>query len=307
MDKTILPIESIKERDVDFIILEELCTDNTFCEWFVRELSLPHFASLNGAWRSITDFGLGETDILFSYNSYEGKVIVLIENKLDAEFQDEQYTRYEKRAKEYMNQKMCDMVYSVLLAPQLYCENQNEFDNYLSYEDVASRLEFNGSKRNLFKAELLKIAAEKLRRGYQPVNSLPVQKFWHSYWDYKEEKHPSLYMKKPDIVPQNSDWPMLFDDRLKGVIFYHKLAQGNVDATFRRFSDEFEYKVKKQLLEGAQIEKHKKSFSVRIFSGVVDRTKEFITQTESVEVGLQNIERLRNWLIDCNLLGNELK
>ena len=69
MQETILPIESIQERDVDLILLEEFCTDNTFCDWFVRELNLPKFSSSNGAWRSITDYGLGETDILFSYNS----------------------------------------------------------------------------------------------------------------------------------------------------------------------------------------------------------------------------------------------
>lgn len=34
----------------------------------------------------------------------------------------------------------------------------------------------------------------------------------------------NLRMKKPNIVPQNSDWPMLYDDNLKGIVFYHKLG-----------------------------------------------------------------------------------
>ncbi len=41
MEQSILPIESIQERDVDLILLEELSTDNSFCDWFVRELNLP--------------------------------------------------------------------------------------------------------------------------------------------------------------------------------------------------------------------------------------------------------------------------
>ena len=69
MDSNILPIESIQERDVDLILLEELSTDNGFCEWLVIELNLPKLTSVNGAWRSISDFGLGETDILLTYNS----------------------------------------------------------------------------------------------------------------------------------------------------------------------------------------------------------------------------------------------
>lgn len=71
MEQNILTIESIQERDIDLILLEELSTDNLFCEWFIKELGLFALTSLNGAWRSISAFGLGETDILFSYNSNE--------------------------------------------------------------------------------------------------------------------------------------------------------------------------------------------------------------------------------------------
>lgn len=205
MERTILPVEAIQERDVDIILLEELSTDIPFCEWFVRELRLPELTKINGAWRSITDFGLGETDILFSYYSGEKRIFVLIENKLDAYFQDNQFERYQKRAAEYLRKSECEEAYSVLVAPNLYVENQNDFENYISYEAIAKRLEFTGSKRNLFKSELLKIAIEKLRRGYQPVNSEPVQKFWQLYWQYKEANHQSLKMKKPGIIPHFSD------------------------------------------------------------------------------------------------------
>ena len=113
MEQSILPVESIQERDVDLILLEELSTDNSFCDWFVRELNLPNLTSVNGAWRSISAFGLGETDILFSYNSNDKKVFVLIENKIDASFQDEQFNRYIKRANEYLTQKECDNAFAI--------------------------------------------------------------------------------------------------------------------------------------------------------------------------------------------------
>lgn len=298
IEQTILPIESIQERDVDLILLEELSTDNVFCEWFVKELNLPKLLSVNGAWRSISSFGLGETDILFSYNSKNEKIFILIENKLDASFQNEQFNRYVKRANEYIKNKECDNAYVILTGPKVYCENQNEFENYLTYEAISERFEFIGTKRKLFKRDLLKIAIEKLRRGYQPVNSLPVQKFWHSYWKFKEEKFPSLKMKEPDIVPHQSDWPMLYDDRLKGITFYHKLAQGNTDATFKGFSEEVAFKIKEILPEWAKFEQHNRSFSVRIFSGKVDRTKNFDKQIKTVEIGLKNLIKLRDWLIE---------
>lgn len=304
MEQKILPVESILERDVDLILLEELVSDNSFCEWFINELDLPKFVKVNGAWRSISDFGLGETDILFSYNSIDSKIFVLIENKLDSSFQEAQYERYTKRANEYINKNECDKSFAVLVAPNLYCENQSDFKKFVTYETIASRLESTQSKRNLFKSELLKIASEKLRRGYQPVNSKPVQKFWHSYWNYKESHHPSLTMKKPDIVPHNSDWPMLYDKDLKGIVFYHKLGQGNTDASFIGFSDELYLKIKEILPNGMLLEKHNKSFSIRIKSGKVDRTKEFDTQIETIEKGLVNLELIRNWIKKSDVLNN---
>jgi hypothetical protein len=298
MEQTLIPVESIRERDVDLIILEELATDNTFCEWFIRELGLPNLTSVNGAWRSISAFGLGETDILFSYNSNEKKIFVLIENKLDTSFHNEQFNRYTKRVNEYLTRKECDNAFAILIAPKLYCDNQSDFENYVTYETIADRFEFVGTRKYLFKSNLLLIATEKLRRGYQPVNSVPVQNFWHSYWRYKEDNYPGLIMKKPDIVPHNSDWPMLYDDKLKNIVFYHKLGQGNIDATFKGFPDEVEYKIKELLPEWAKLEKHSKSFSIRVFAGKIDRTMAFNEQIDKVENGLRNLERIRNWIIE---------
>jgi len=296
MEENILPVEAIRERDVDLILLEEFATDNTFCEWFINELGLPKFTENSRVWRSITGYGLGETDILFSYKSESKRIYVLIENKLDASFQSKQFERYIQRAENYVTDNSCDSAFIILVAPKLYCDNQSQFENFVCYEQICKRLEFTGTKRNMFKSNLLKIASEKLRRGYQPVNSEPVQKFWHSYWKFKEDKYPNLRMKMPDIVPQNSDWPMLYDDDLKGIIFYHKLEQGNTDATFKKFPTETEYKIRELLPDKYELVKHSKSFSIRIFSGKIDRIEGFDNQKAVVNEGLRNLEELRLWL-----------
>ena len=146
-EQNIIPIESIQERDIDLILLEELSTENSFCEQFVSELKLPDFSSSNGTWRSITDFGLGETDLLFSYNSFDKRIFVLIENKLNASFQFEQFIRYEKRSNEYIKKGYCDDAYCVLIAPNFYCENQIYFEKFISYELISELFDKQNSKR----------------------------------------------------------------------------------------------------------------------------------------------------------------
>jgi hypothetical protein len=79
-------------------------------------------------------------------------------------------------------EKKCTEHFSVLFAPRQYAEGQNDFEKYITYEDVKTYFEFDGNKRQLYKAGLMNIAIEKLKRGYQPVNCEPAQKFFDAYW-----------------------------------------------------------------------------------------------------------------------------
>jgi hypothetical protein len=84
MTKHILSVESVRERDIDIILLEELTANENFVKWIIDKLKLPNYKKFYGAWKSISDFGLGETDILFSYSTANNLIVyVLIENKLD--------------------------------------------------------------------------------------------------------------------------------------------------------------------------------------------------------------------------------
>tara|TARA_B110000027_G_scaffold91363_1_gene96638 strand:+ start:9 stop:932 length:924 start_codon:yes stop_codon:yes gene_type:complete len=303
MKNNILPVESIQERDIDLILLEEFNVDKGFCSWFIDKLKLPLFEKTNIAWRSISDFGLGETDILFSYISKGEIIYVLIENKLDASFQENQYDRYFQRANKYVETKKCHKVFCVLIAPISYCENQEDFKTFLSYEEISDKLRDSKSDRNIFKSTLLNIAIEKLRRGYKPLNAPIVQEFWNLYWEYKEKTYPSLEMKKPGIVPANSDWPMLYDERLgKNIVFYHKLAQGNIDVTFIGFSNSFETRIKEVIPDWTTFKKFSKTFAIRISTDKVDRKSSFNNQIYKIDNGLKSIEKIRDWIIENKML-----
>jgi hypothetical protein len=62
------------------------------------------------------------------------------------------------------------------------------------------------------------------------------------------------------------------------------------------------FKIKEKLPNGMLLEKHNKSFSIRIKSTKIDKTKEFEDQIEDIKKGLFNLEQIRNWIIENDLL-----
>ena len=290
-------IETIRERDVDLILLEELNTNNHFTNWFISQLELPELTKTMGAWRSITGYGQGETDLLLSYHSTDKTIFVLIENKLDANFQERQFERYQLRGGQYKLESKCTEYFPILFAPKQYAEGQNDFEKYITYEDLRDYFEFDGNRRQLYKASLLNIAIEKSKRGYQPINCEPVFNFVQSYWKYREDHFPEFIMKKPAIVPADSDWIQLRKDDLKNIVLFHKLGKGFIDATFINYPAETEFRIKEILPAHYMFVKHKSGrFSLRQKIGSIDKMLNFDKQLENVRVGLEKVKEVSEWI-----------
>ena len=291
MDYNYIPVDSVQERDIDLLIIEELNVSLDFCKWFINELELEEPTSKIKAFRSISDYGLGETDILISYSVETRTNFILVENKIDASFQNNQFERYKERGENYIKKKECDDCYIVLIAPKSYCENQSNFSNYINYESIKKYFTDKNEIRADYKSEILSIAIEKERRGYKAVNSIPVQSFWKSYYEYKISNLKSFRMNKPDIVPFNSDWIQLFSERLNLITFNHKLEKGFIDATIKIIP-----KLNSEVPEWIKIIKHKKSVSFRVKCYELDRTKSFNLQMKNVKNGFEELTKLESWL-----------
>lgn len=301
MNRGLQIVESVLERDVDFLLVEELNVNVRFVQWLVYKIGLPAVDTVSGAWRSISDYGLGETDILLSYNSKGKTVFILLENKLDASFQEDQHNRYIQRSARYVDEGKCDIAVEVLVAPEGYCTSQKEFSKCITYEDISAWFSAAGDARSSFKSELLQIAVEKLRRGYSPTNSEVVQQFWHSYWRLKNEMLPEFKMKEPMVVPMNSDWPVLSTDALPNVRFYHKWKQGNVDATFTGLSEQEILQLENECSEPFMLIRHSASCSVRLKSEEIDRLESFDSQREKVVKGYECMRELNKYIHTLSL------
>src|SRR5882672_3082754 len=77
-------VESINERDIDFLLLEELQVSAEFRDWLSsRVFGRPIFKSHTGAWHSVVDPVLGESDLVFIFEAEDGTgTAILIENKI---------------------------------------------------------------------------------------------------------------------------------------------------------------------------------------------------------------------------------
>ena len=97
----IIPVEAVQERDTDLLILEEIKCNSSFTNWLLKKtIGLITKYELIGAWHSLTQVGLGESDLAFIIQTAKRTILFFIENKVDSDFQPNQATRYRIRGNE---------------------------------------------------------------------------------------------------------------------------------------------------------------------------------------------------------------
>ena len=298
MEKDFLLAESIQERDIDLILLEELNSNKDFCQFIIDLVKLPNLTSNNMAWKSVMGFGIGETDLLFSYKSKNETIFILIENKLDADFQYNQHNRYVTRAKKYIDEGKCNKSYELLIAPKEYCNNQKEFKRCITYETIKEFFKNEKTKRAKFKAQLLKIGIEKLKRGYQAVNDVRVNNFWNEYNKILKDKTKQLYINPTalKVVPSNADWIYFRNDFISElkIKIIHKLKLGYIDIQIKNNN------VLEKLMttKKYKLTKTGKSDSLRVKVQPLIRYNNFEEQKSKVEESVNELIELYNFFVE---------
>src|SRR5262245_25450683 len=95
-----LRLESVDERDIDLLLLEELEVSEPFRRWFWSSCGLgyPEHCAMAGVWHSISHPKFGESDLIVLVCDGAGPATaLLVENKVDAPPQPDQATRYRRR------------------------------------------------------------------------------------------------------------------------------------------------------------------------------------------------------------------
>jgi hypothetical protein len=298
------PLLYVSEKDIDLLLLEELTVSRPFGLWFARQggLEVSGWAELLGAWHSVSDSTLGESDLLAVWREPGGdRVALLIEDKIDACAQPEQGARYRLRGQQGIDEGDWDSFETCMVAPARYLDSSTDAREYgatISYEDVREFLGMDphADERARYRASVLLSAIEQQRRGYSPEIDEYVSRFWISFWQASLDRCPRLAMSEPGPKPAGAGWIWVRPPELgrrRSIGF--KLLLGIVDLQIDGAVDQAERidRICVDTLRGeVRAFRTGKSASLRVEVDPVDVTQDFESQLASVESAFDGANRL---------------
>ena len=176
-----ITLDTILERDMDLLIIEEFISSRDFATLFLDATNIDRNSDIISIQRSLR-FQMGESDIVVILKTPQGTNIGLhIEDKVNAEAQQEQYSRYEERAS-LLSEDLGYSEYRVCItAPQHYLNTNDEARKYpasVSYEKIRDYFEYQDTIRAKFKLALLNCALGK-KDVTIAVPNTAVTNFWN--------------------------------------------------------------------------------------------------------------------------------
>ena len=194
--------DNVVERDIDLLVLDRFYT-SPLLNLFLEAAGLDGYELVNAV-HSDVDPVHGESDIVAVVRKDADVHGLLIENKITAGAQPDQYERYHIRAKERFGDK-----YAIfLIAPEAYLasnyEAQHKYEHCISYEKMRDEC----FRNDPYAFALLSKAVEKKSTTISSLISPEKTAFWHAYFDYQQQFAPDipmLYSKRNHGY--FSDWP----------------------------------------------------------------------------------------------------
>ena len=310
--KNRLPMSWLRERDIDLLVCSELHFPESPLHQLFKGAWNDGVGHLVGAWVSYQDSD-GETDLVAAFTNGARYLVLLIENKIDADFQPHQPERYLARAGRWRAEMSPDAdVETILLAPEEYFENRGSevFDRLLSYEEVIAGLVDSSDARTNYLANALRAGIESHRVGYKPEHNEATTLVWGAIWELSNSLAPQLRMRHPESKPIGAGFIYFYDaegvsatETKRRAFVVYKPAHGNADLQFSNMREETWRKALGGLLASDMaVAQAGKSASIRIKVPVVDFGKAPDEQEDAIRQGLLASERLRQFFIENGLL-----
>ncbi len=290
------------ERDVDLVLVRCFYDNNAVAQLFLNGndqiLEIHHSAmELHG-----------ESDLLIIAQRDGKRHAILIEDKIDAPAQPNQYERYCERGERGIADGRWSGYTVFITAPHRYLESDCEARKYphkVSFEVILDQLKTVNDPVSL---AILDTALKRSEGSLPAVVDEAVTAFWEHYYDYHAQNAPHLMLcvnrckKGP-----NATWPEFRTNLFKTKIL-HKSAQGCVDLQFRGLAEkvsQLEQLLKTYVTENMIVGKAGDSAIVRIYVPAMDFSKPFEQYESDMADVFSAVARLTNLAAALNQ-GNVL-
>lgn len=304
------PLVWLQERDIDLLICANLHAKGALRQRFADIAHATGSAS-RGAWVSHVEDD-GETDLLVGFGSPRWEALLLVENKVSAEFQLDQPERYRERARRYASVPPFPSVKSVLLAPAAYFDRPGSevFDARVSYEDLIDVLADAQDGRARFLSDALRRAILG-RRDYVVEPDAAVTALWRAIYEVASDEAPLLDMRMPGEKPKGARFiyltPASFASIASGVDIVIKNRKDDGSPIERTFVDlQFRQTGAAQLQEasdgilgaGMFVASAGKSASIRVDVLSLDYQAPAETQLAAIRTAVEQADRLRQFFLE---------
>ena len=295
----------LMERDIDLLLLEELHANPAFVAWFGAQCGVSD-ARFDGAWLSVSDAD-GETDVLLRVHAANGRVGVLIEDKVAAGEQPNQGARYTIRGERLCRESAFDHFVTCICAPKVYLHGlppDSPYQHRVAYETIAAWFAAQTGARAQWRHDLMQKAIAQGRKGYVMVPNATVTAFHREYWERLSRTQPNLSMARPTIKGSGGKWIVVsVPGWPKTMRLNHKLALGSVELGFDRHSHAELLELAVDLPPDVLPIRTGRSGSLAIKVPVLDVTKPFAVQAAAVDAAFAAMQRLVPFatLFDANI------
>lgn len=292
-------LETVHERDVDLLLVQELHVSPAFRRWFVGALGEDCTAFV-GAWRSVTRYN-GETDVQIAVEDGAGETVLLLgENKIKEQEQPQQAARYAERADRYVRDGLADRAVTCLLAPEEYVDDEIEskYDRLLRYEQIRAWYADRADDRSGFVASVFDEAIQHGRRRYEKSTDERTRAFW-AYYETLAAEYPDLEFSVDHTPASGTTWfrfnPSTIAD---GSSIIHKADRGVVHLGLAGLGarvGELRAALEDVLEADMRIEKTYQSASIAIDVPAFSDLSDPEAEAEAIRAGLDAAQRLLEW------------
>jgi hypothetical protein len=200
----------VHEHDMDLMFVEEFVCSSTFADLFMSKIDVTDYQILkvvhsqyeegNGIdvdtqARMVCNDNVevdsrGESDITIIYTSCGKTKALLIEDKINACQQPNQYERYLARGRKAVKDGLYEAFDVFLVAPESY--DAPKYGKKVTYEEIKAYFELDNTLRSVYKLTLISKALEKKTYSGIIIPDEKVMDFYDGYVKYVHDNHPNL-------------------------------------------------------------------------------------------------------------------